>query len=96
MRPILLLIVVASIPHSSVHAEKVSLSGSKPLKMTGDIASTLVDGVDRFLLRETSNSVARRESHWQRDFSSPEAYAKSIEKNRERLNLKTLEFHKAS
>ena len=56
-----------------------------PLTLEGDIASQLVAGVDRFLLRELANSVARREQHWQRDFASHEAYANSVEPNRRHL-----------
>ncbi len=56
-----------------------------PLEWQDDIASRLVDGADRFLLGELAKSVAAREAHWNRDTSSPEAYAKSLEPNRERL-----------
>ncbi len=62
-----------------------TLPGTAPLTMTGDIASQLVDGVDRFLLREIEAAAKNREKFWKRDFSSPEAYAKSIEPNRKRL-----------
>jgi dienelactone hydrolase len=61
------------------------LPGTQPLTLEGDIASQLVDGVDKFLLREIDKSVERRARHWKRDFSSPEAYDKSIEPNRKRL-----------
>src|SRR5262245_22986768 len=62
-----------------------TLPGTKPLTMTGDIASQLVDGVDRFLLREIEAAAKNREKFWKRDFSSPEAYSRSIEPNRKRL-----------
>jgi dienelactone hydrolase len=68
--------------------EKVSgppLAGTQPLKMEGDIAAQMVAGIDKFLLRELELSVERREKFWKRDFSSPEAYNKSIEPNRQRL-----------
>jgi len=58
---------------------------TKLLTIEGDIASHLVAGVDRFLLRELSASVDRREKYWQRDFTSHAAYAKSVEQNRQRL-----------
>src|SRR5436305_1242490 len=61
------------------------LSGTKQLTMDGDIAEQLVAGVDKFLLREIDKSVERRTKFWKRDFSSPEAYNKSIEPNRKRL-----------
>jgi dienelactone hydrolase len=53
--------------------------------MEGDITSQLVDGADRFLLRELEQSVGRRTAFWKRDFSSPEKYAASLEPNRQRL-----------
>jgi dienelactone hydrolase len=61
------------------------LPGTKKLTMEGDIAAQLVEGVDKFLLREIDKSVERRAKFWKRDFSSPEAYNKSIEPNRKRL-----------
>src|SRR5262245_66469003 len=68
--------------------EKVSgppLPDTEALTMDGDIAAQMVAGIDKFLLREIDLSVGRREKHWNRDFSSPEAYNKSIEPNRQRL-----------
>src|SRR5262249_34483097 len=61
------------------------LPGTQKLTMEGDIAAQLVAGVDKFLLREIDKSVERRAKHWKRDFSSAEAYNKSIEPNRKRL-----------
>jgi dienelactone hydrolase len=68
--------------------QKVSgppLEGTQPLTMEGDIAAQMVAGIDKFLLREIELSMERREKYWKRDFSSPEAYNKSIEPNRQRL-----------
>jgi cephalosporin-C deacetylase-like acetyl esterase len=62
-----------------------ALPKTQPLTMTGDLAAQMVDGVDRFLLRKTDESVAKRARHWHRDFSSVEAYNKSVEPNRKRL-----------
>src|SRR5690606_33269760 len=61
------------------------LPGTRALEMPGDLASLLVDGADRFLDRKLEESTAGREMHWARDFSSAEAYAKSIEPQRVRL-----------
>jgi dienelactone hydrolase len=61
------------------------LPGTERLTMEGDIAAQMVAGIDKFLLREIELSVERRERFWKRDFSSPEAYNKSIEPNRQRL-----------
>ncbi len=61
------------------------LPGTKPLTMNGDIASELVSGVDRFLVKETEKSIQRRAGFYKRDISSPEKYKESIEPNRQRL-----------
>src|SRR4051794_2442455 len=65
--------------------EPKPLPDTTPLTMKGDIASDLVAGVDKFLLRKISDAAANREKFWKRDFSSPESYAKSIAPNRKRL-----------
>jgi dienelactone hydrolase len=61
------------------------LPGTKPLSEEGDIASKMVAGIDKFLLRELDQSVAKRAKLWQRDLSSADAYNKSVAPNRERL-----------
>jgi dienelactone hydrolase len=61
------------------------LAGTRPLTGSGDIASELVAGVDRFLLKQIRESTTQRARYWRRDFSSPEAYSESIRPNRERL-----------
>src|SRR5262245_26901028 len=68
--------------------QKVSgapLPGTQPLTMEGDIAAQMVAGIDFFLLREIDRSAAGRDKLWHRDFSSPDAYNKSIEPTRHRL-----------
>src|SRR5438067_4341346 len=82
--PLLLLALPRARPEEK-SVEPTPLLGTKPLTMKGDIASKLVDGVDTFLLKEIGKSVERRARHWKRDFSSAEAYNKSIEPNRKRL-----------
>ncbi len=61
------------------------LPGTEELKQQADFAQVMVDGINRFLLRQIELSLQRRKSHWQRDLSSPEAYRKSVEPNRRRL-----------
>jgi dienelactone hydrolase len=70
---------------TSVWAAEQPLPGTAPLTIEGDITSQLVDGADRFLLRELEQSVARRAGFWNRDLSSAEKYTASVEKNRKRL-----------
>jgi dienelactone hydrolase len=88
MRRLILLIVIltgVSRPVLARADEPISLPGTRPLDWNGDLAARMVEGVDRFLLRKTAESVANRARHWNRDLSSPDAYARSIEPNRKRL-----------
>lgn len=79
-------LLVAACSGVDVRAEDVAtLPGTKPLQRTGDVASQLVEGVDRFLLKELDKSVAGRARHWKRDTSSAEKYDASVHPNRERL-----------
>ncbi len=61
------------------------LPGTSRLTEQGDIASNLVAGVDRFLLRELEQSQDGRSRYWHRDYSSPTAYSASVATHRARL-----------
>jgi len=61
------------------------LPGTSPLKWDGDIASRMIDGVDKFLLNELAKSAGTRGRYWQRNLASAEAYEKSVQPNRDRL-----------
>ena len=80
-----IVLISAVIVRTALADDSPSLPGTQPLTIGGDIAAQLVDGVDRFLLRETDESADRRASFWKREFSSPAAYEASIEPNRARL-----------
>jgi dienelactone hydrolase len=70
---------------SMARATGQPLPGTQVLEMKGDIASQMVDGIDRFLLREAEKSIERRAALWKRDFSSPEKYNESVKTNRDHL-----------
>ena len=61
------------------------LEGTRPLTLQGDIASKMIEGIDRFLLRKTKQSIVARLKQWQRDLSSAAAYNQSVSQNRQRL-----------
>ena len=61
------------------------LEGTQSLSAEGDLASQMVDGIDRFLLRKTAEATANRERSWKPDGSSVEAWQKSLEPHRARL-----------
>ena len=60
-----------------------TLPQTKPLEWEEtDLSSRLMDGAHRFIERKIEESVAKRSQLWSRDFSSPAAYAKSVQPNR--------------
>ncbi|MCP4784521.1 MAG: hypothetical protein GY878_13295 [Fuerstiella sp.] len=59
--------------------------GTLPLTGDADLASEMVDGIDRFLLQKIGDSRTGRATFWNRDTSSAAAYNKSIAPNRQRL-----------
>ena len=91
MKLLLLAVATVSLTLSSFFCRAESTSdlqtviGTQPLTMEGDIASNLVAGVDRFLVRELEGSEALRDRYWKRDYTSAEAYRASITTNRARL-----------
>lgn len=66
-------------------AQDATLPGTKPLELQGDFSAQMVAGIDKFLLREIERAAVKRTNFWKRDFSSREAYEKSVAPNRERL-----------
>lgn len=88
----LLVFLFCLLPTSSVDAQTFSSRTSSevllktlPLEMKGDIASNMVDGVDRFLLSKLDKSRKERSHYWNRDFSFGKRYSKSLDPNRKRL-----------
>lgn len=61
------------------------LPGTVALTETGDLPLLLHETNDRFLDREIERAARERGQFWNRDLSSPEAYTKSVQPNRERL-----------
>lgn len=66
-------------------AAQAPLPGTAALTAKGDFAAQMVDGINDYLLRATSESVGSRSALWKRDYASPEAYERSVAPNRERL-----------
>ncbi len=61
------------------------LPETKPLTGKDDLAELMVAGIDRYLMRELAGSVQNRQRFWKVDRSSPEAYDRSVQPNRDRL-----------
>jgi dienelactone hydrolase len=78
--------VCGSVARSSAGQEAGrALPGTKLLSTTGDVASDLVAGVDRFLLKQIEESAAKRARYWKRDISNAATYSASVDPNRQRL-----------
>ncbi len=61
------------------------LPGTKSLRFRGDLSARMRGGFDSFLDRELTASVKSRQAHWAPDYSSRDAYEKSIAGNRLRF-----------
>jgi len=61
------------------------LPGTRPLTIRQPLDEVMVEGINRFCLRELAASPERRDALWNRDFSNADAYAASIVANRERF-----------
>ncbi|HEV2207253.1 MAG TPA: dienelactone hydrolase family protein [Verrucomicrobiae bacterium] len=66
-------------------AQSQPLPGTAPLTAPGDLASNLIAGADRFLLRKINEAEVGRARFWHRNFSSWQAYEQSLATNRQHL-----------
>lgn len=89
VHPISLVVVFAwtaflLLPSSGKSAEP--LPGTAPLTWEEeDLSARMMDGAHEFVERQIAESIDKRQKHWNRDFSSLEAYTESVEPNRRRL-----------
>ncbi len=66
-------------------AQEDVLPSTQKLVLEEPLDVVMVRGISEFAEQEIALARDRREAHWHRDYSSPEAYEKSIAPNRERL-----------
>jgi dienelactone hydrolase len=66
-------------------AAQSTLPGTAPLTLQGDLAAQMVDSINDYPVRESATTRAGRSRFWHRDFSSADAYSRSIEPNRQHL-----------
>jgi dienelactone hydrolase len=83
MRSLLLALLVAA--PALADPPVGSLPGTKPLERDDELDVRMMDGLHRFIERKLEESVGGRKEDWKRDFTSQEAYEKSVQPNRERL-----------
>ena len=61
------------------------LGGTKPLAPEEDRSIKILDGAHRFIEEKIATAPAHRQKYWNRDLSSRDAYARSVEPNRKRF-----------
>ena len=66
-------------------AREIAPDNTVPLTIEGDLASQMVDGIDRFLLNEIAANAASRAARFTVDTSSAEAWEASLTPHREKL-----------
>ncbi len=79
------LFILLSVTSQLSKAEDSSLPNTKPLTIDQPLDEVMVDGINKFALRETKASVGRRAANWKRDYGSHAAHAKSVSGNRQRF-----------
>ncbi len=62
-----------------------ALHGTNPLTYEGDLAAQMVEVLDGYVTDAVASSIEKRETLWHRDYNSHDAYAESVEPNRERF-----------
>ncbi|MDR1153241.1 MAG: acetylxylan esterase [Bacteroidales bacterium] len=72
---------------ASIFAQQQQLPDTSPIEWTENYFERNSRLITEFLDREIGESESRRAQYWNRDFSSRDAYQKSVEKNRERLKF---------
>lgn len=82
MRLVLITSALFSLP---LIAAAQPLPGTKPLETKDDLARVMVDGIHRYLDKATVQAAKERAKYWKPDFSSVEAFDKSVASNRERF-----------
>ena len=69
----------------SLHGADQVLPGTSPLTVERPLSDVMVDGLNRFCLRELSNAPVARAALWNPNYSTAQAYAESNAPRRERL-----------
>ena len=83
--PTLLATFVIAATDFGASAQELTPTDTMSLTIEGDLASQMVDGIDRFLLKEIEKTAASRAERFKVDTSSPEAYEASLKPHREKL-----------
>ena len=75
-------VLVTLFPIFNVLAQSPPAFPATPLTETGDLSALMIQGIDRFLTAQQQQATRDRTSMWTPDFTSAEAFNKSISTNR--------------
>ncbi|MGE3315933.1 MAG: alpha/beta hydrolase family protein [Planctomycetaceae bacterium] len=78
-------LALGSAQHSVADERHDVLPGTERLTLGEPLDEHMVAGINRYAHKALRDSPQQRASRWSRDYSSPEAYEKSIAANRERF-----------
>ena len=78
-------LVTATSMATAQNSTEIAPVSTEPLTIEGDLASQMVDGIDRFLLNEIAANAASRAARFTVDISSVDAYEASLKPHREKL-----------
>ncbi len=84
-RFVLTLAVCLCVTNTFAQDRPAQVPGTQPLTIDKPLDVYMVEGIDRFCLKEIEQAREQRESLWKRDYSSVEAYEKSIAPYREKF-----------
>ncbi len=86
MRPFLLTLAIClCVTTVSAQDRPAQVPGTQPLTVDKPLDVFMIEGLDRFCLKEIEKAREQRESLWKRDYSSLAAYEKSIAPYREKF-----------
>jgi dienelactone hydrolase len=84
MRLLLCFVAFLSFGSATLHSAPPPPAGEK-LDWKEPLDERMMDGLHKFIERKLDDAAKNRERFWKRDFSSKEAYEKSVEPNRRHL-----------
>lgn len=86
MRLLVMLVTICLGSTWSLAQERpATLPGTQPLTVDKPLDVLMVEGIDRFCLKQIELAAEQRESLWKRDYASAEAYEKSLASYRDKL-----------
>lgn len=78
-------IVFAGLPVAAAGLDEILPQTQRLEWAESDLSGRLMEGAHRFIERKITEAPGKRSAFWARDYSSLEAYAKSVEPNRNRF-----------